>query len=140
MRVVVDRFVRYRVSGHCTNFALLMVLVIHCPFDEKEQAKALGARWNPREKHWYAPTQETYDKLNKWHKPRTVLNTPRKAISKFDRNPVMSVKSMPRNPYSRTCFGSYYKGVWGGEPPLEQLVRIKGGENIPSTAWDTRGD
>ena len=28
---------------------------LHIPYQEKEQAKALGARWDARQKQWYAP-------------------------------------------------------------------------------------
>ena len=43
---------------------------IHCPFAEKDEAKALGARWSGAHKTWYAPNQETYDQLAKWRAGR----------------------------------------------------------------------
>jgi len=45
---------------------------IHCPFEDKEEAKTLGAKWNRNEKWWYAPDEDTYKKLKKWHKKRTI--------------------------------------------------------------------
>jgi hypothetical protein len=35
------------------------------PFAEKDQAKALGARWDPRARRWYA-TQVTMPQLERW--------------------------------------------------------------------------
>ena len=56
---------------------------IHCPFAEKDEAKALGARWSGAHKTWYAPNQETYDQLAKWHEQAAEppAKTPKK--SKF---------------------------------------------------------
>lgn len=41
---------------------------IDCPFNQKDDAKALGAKWAPAPwKTWYAPTQDIYWKLARWH-------------------------------------------------------------------------
>ena len=37
------------------------------PFDEKDEAKKLGAKWDPYLKIWYAPTESHYKALTKWH-------------------------------------------------------------------------
>jgi len=37
-------------------------IYLHVPFKEKEEAKALGARWDGQEKMWYAPN-ESHSKL-----------------------------------------------------------------------------
>ena len=37
------------------------------PFDEKEQAKALGARWVSSRKAWYVPGGEDAMKFARWH-------------------------------------------------------------------------
>jgi ribonuclease HI len=45
------------------------VLFMNCPFNEKEQVKQLGAKWNKEEKKWYAPdTPENRKKFAKWLK------------------------------------------------------------------------
>ena len=36
------------------------------PYNEKDGAKALGARWDAGSKKWYAPTQKIKDKCKKW--------------------------------------------------------------------------
>lgn len=50
-----------------------MRLFLDVPFEEKDEAKALGARWNPKVKKWYADVfekdsawQEDYVKFAKW--------------------------------------------------------------------------
>lgn len=36
------------------------------PFNEKDQAKALGARWNAESKHWYVPQGIDATPFEKW--------------------------------------------------------------------------
>jgi hypothetical protein len=51
------------------------------PFNEKDQAKALGARWNAESKHWYVPQGVDATPFEKWFS-----NSPL---------PVASAKTMP---------------------------------------------
>lgn len=43
-----------------------MSLIINVPFSEKEEAKSLGAKWNPTLKKWYVEKRENYHKFSKW--------------------------------------------------------------------------
>ncbi len=43
-------------------------LTIEVPFAEKDQAKALGARWNPELKKWFIPDGVEKEKFSKWLK------------------------------------------------------------------------
>lgn len=36
------------------------------PFNEKDQAKALGARWNAESKHWYVPQGADASPFENW--------------------------------------------------------------------------
>ncbi|MFW5440455.1 MAG: DUF5710 domain-containing protein [Methylophilaceae bacterium] len=36
------------------------------PFKEKDEAKSLGARWNPEAKHWYVPEGVDTTLFEKW--------------------------------------------------------------------------
>lgn len=36
------------------------------PFKEKDEAKSLGARWNPEGKHWYVPEGVDAAAFEKW--------------------------------------------------------------------------
>ena len=41
---------------------------IDVPFAEKDEAKALGARWNPEIKKWIIPEGAEKEKFKKWIK------------------------------------------------------------------------
>jgi len=41
---------------------------LEVPFAEKDQAKALGAKWNPDLKKWFVPEGIEVDKFKKWIK------------------------------------------------------------------------
>lgn len=43
-------------------------LTLEVPFAEKDQAKALGARWNPEIKKWFVPDGVEKEKFSKWIK------------------------------------------------------------------------
>lgn len=40
------------------------MLYIKIPYEEKDAAKALGARWNPERKQWYIPDKKDYHKFS----------------------------------------------------------------------------
>ena len=39
---------------------------INCPFKEKDEAKALGARWDPDKRKWYYTGDKDPEKFKKW--------------------------------------------------------------------------
>jgi hypothetical protein len=41
-------------------------IALRVPFNEKDQAKSLGARWNAESKHWYAPQGVDTEPFEKW--------------------------------------------------------------------------
>lgn len=41
-------------------------LYLNVPFKEKDEAKALGARWNPERKEWYITYKKNYHLFRKW--------------------------------------------------------------------------
>jgi hypothetical protein len=41
-------------------------LDLNVPFHEKDEAKAVGARWDPQRKLWYAPDSTDTTPLLKW--------------------------------------------------------------------------
>lgn len=43
-----------------------MTTFLTVPFAEKEQAKALGARWNAERKKWYVPAGTELTAFKKW--------------------------------------------------------------------------
>lgn len=42
------------------------MLYLNIPYKEKNEAKALGARWNPNRKQWYVPNKQDYHKFSPW--------------------------------------------------------------------------
>lgn len=45
------------------------------PFNEKDQAKSLGARWNSESKHWYIPQGVNASPFEKWLTSSPILAT-----------------------------------------------------------------
>lgn len=43
-----------------------MALLLNVPYAEKNEAKALGAKWNPKLKKWYVTNTKEYYKFIKW--------------------------------------------------------------------------
>lgn len=58
-----------------TNIALKV------PYNEKDQAKSLGARWNAEAKHWYVPQGVDAAPFEKWF-TNTPTSTPAQSASK----------------------------------------------------------
>ncbi|NMM46501.1 DUF1738 domain-containing protein [Rhodospirillaceae bacterium KN72] len=53
------------------------------PFEEKEAAKAAGAKWDKRAKSWYAPEGVDIDKLARWDTPTDKARTEFNPIEEF---------------------------------------------------------
>jgi hypothetical protein len=52
-------------------------IALKVPFNEKDQAKSLGARWNSEAKHWYIPQGVDAAPFEKWLTSAPALaNTP----------------------------------------------------------------
>ncbi|MDY2856707.1 MAG: DUF5710 domain-containing protein [Oscillospiraceae bacterium] len=43
-----------------------MALLLNIPYSEKDEAKKLGAKWNPKLKKWYVQDKKDYYKFSKW--------------------------------------------------------------------------
>ena len=41
-------------------------ITLKVPFNEKDQAKSLGAKWNAEAKHWYVPAGVDATPFEKW--------------------------------------------------------------------------
>lgn len=42
------------------------MLLLNVPYEEKDEAKSLGAKWNPELKKWYIQNTEDCGKFMKW--------------------------------------------------------------------------
>lgn len=52
------------------------MIFLTVPFAEKDQAKALGARWNAAQKKWYVPDGANSALFDKWHPQATAGSAP----------------------------------------------------------------
>ena len=43
------------------------VYLFNCPFEEKENAKKMGAKWDVKAGSWFVPEGEALEPFNKWH-------------------------------------------------------------------------
>lgn len=43
-----------------------MITFLNVPYAEKDEARALGARWNPGRKRWYVPDGAAPEAFQKW--------------------------------------------------------------------------
>lgn len=73
-----------------TNIALKV------PFNEKDQAKSLGARWNAESKHWYVPQGIDAAPFEKWF---TSSPTSAPAQSGFKPTAAKMDKAAPNQPF-----------------------------------------
>ena len=68
------------------------------PFNEKDQAKSLGARWNAEAKLWYVPQGVDAAPFEKWlsSEPHSILNNvPNIAIAAAAANPAAKTTIKP---------------------------------------------
>jgi hypothetical protein len=138
------------------------------PYQDKEEAKKLGAKWDPAKKLWYAPSLDTELSLLKFwrlHKaeekpkpePKPVLKDPHwsrrlsgGALSTHTPilatvvNPAGPARIEPKKPPRPTPYARPPRQTYSKYPPIQPpqwaLDRMANGEEVMSTAWDTRGD
>lgn len=100
------------------NRAYLSVL-----FDEKDGAKALGARWDPGERSWYVPPYEDLSPFEKWN---PVINgvSLQKNIQAH-REFVVSAKKKPKNLGVAAFPDRYYLSVNNGKEGVVKSMGAK---------------
>ena len=59
--------------GYETNMTRDTRVYLECPYHEKEEVKALGARWDNTQRRWYAPPGIDLKPLFPWMKERYYL-------------------------------------------------------------------
>ena len=42
------------------------MIYLDCPFNEKDECKELGGKWDPERKKWYIPDGTPSEKFEKW--------------------------------------------------------------------------
>jgi hypothetical protein len=64
-----------------------MIIQLNVPYSEKEEAKALGARWSPGRKTWFIEDQEKIEPFLKWV-PQHLLKPCRKTDPRYENNSI----------------------------------------------------
>ena len=67
-------------------------IALKVPFKEKDEAKSLGARWNPDGKHWYVPEGIDAVPFAKWIDG----DAPRMSVSET-KTPTQAKNAMPNS-------------------------------------------
>lgn len=53
-----------------------MIIYLNVPYSQKDQAKSLGARWNPVRKQWYVENVEHIELFQAWFPDNQKLKKP----------------------------------------------------------------
>jgi len=56
-------------------------IYLDVPYAQKDEAKSLGARWDPSTKKWYAPGNLDITVFKKWNKATSAIKTNSKKSS-----------------------------------------------------------
>jgi hypothetical protein len=75
---------------------MVQMLILKVPYAEKDQAKALGARWNNDRKTWYVPDGQPSAPFEKWMTPSLGSQATGSAgVAKENRPKVDSYSAVP---------------------------------------------
>lgn len=75
-------------------------IALKVPFKEKDEAKSLGARWNPEGKHWYVPEGVDAAPFEKWMDGAAPIMTTKVATataSKQNHHTIQTETTLPAN-------------------------------------------
>lgn len=87
------------------------MILLKVPFSEKDQAKALGARWNADRKAWYVPDGQNASAFERWLDPSQEVGTLGKAIGSLNAKSAKSTSAKPAKVDSYTgkqIVGAHY--------------------------------
>lgn len=70
---------------------------LNVPYKEKDEAKSLGARWNPGGKHWYVPAGVDVAPFEKWLDGAPAADTATPTTNNATSQPTMTSASLPNN-------------------------------------------
>lgn len=42
------------------------MIYLNCPFEEKDECKKFGGKWDPKKKQWYIPEGVAPENFSKW--------------------------------------------------------------------------
>jgi len=76
-----------------------MIVELKVPYDDKDRAKALGAKWNSTKKTWFVADCEDLSAFKEW------LNTWRKPVPQSERADMRAIQA------SQQLTDQYYIGM-----------------------------
>jgi hypothetical protein len=87
---------------------------LNVPFAQKDAAKALGAKWDPANKKWYAPANTDIALFAKWHSdidsvPIAAASNPKVRTTTVSKDMTLGVTTYAQN--------SHFVAYDGDEPP-----------------------
>ncbi|TAN70217.1 MAG: hypothetical protein EPN17_06325 [Methylobacter sp.] len=68
-------------------------IYLNVPFAQKDEAKALGARWDAIKKKWFVPTDKDVTLFTKWQAASSAVEQPRSKTSSSKIKAAGSVKT-----------------------------------------------
>jgi hypothetical protein len=89
-----------------------MIIYMNVPYAEKDQAKALGARWNPIKKQWFIESPESLQPFLRWL-PRHLM----KPNTERPQKPQKPRRRHDRRTYHGTTVGVHFTEAYAGDAP-----------------------
>ena len=95
------------------------ITFLHVPFDQKDKAKALGARWDSAEKKWFVPAGMPVQVFSQWlnapakpvHAERKTLDT-RLWVAVPEHSPKLYVDLVPKTGWYSNLRSELAKEEW----------------------------
>ena len=82
-------------------------IYLQVPYAQKDAAKALGARWDPAKKQWYAPADKDITLFSEWQTQSAISKKtrPKSQLKKSTsgKSVVLGVKTYGKNKDQTTC-------------------------------------
>lgn len=109
------------------------MMFLKVPFAEKEEAKALGARWNSERKSWYVPDGKPVEAFERWLPPGGADFVPAVAKPSLKSRPVMT------DSYAgKPVIGRYYMELQHDCDPFEVCPECA--PKLASSGWQGHYD
>ena len=87
------------------------MMFLKVPFAEKDEAKALGARWNGERKSWYVPDGKPVEPFERWLAPGGAGYVPAKPAASVSAKPTtLPTKAAAVDSYvGKSVVGKFYR-------------------------------
>lgn len=110
------------------------MMFLKVPFAEKDEAKALGARWNGERKSWYVPDGKPVQAFERWLPPGGADYVPAKPAGSLKEKPAGSVDSY----VGKTVVGKHYVALEHACSPFTPCAQCA--PALASSGWQAAHD